>query len=190
MSDPDQIRADIERTRGDLSYDVDALSDKVRPSSVAHRQADKVRSRFGDARDRVMGAVHDAQGSTGSGLSSAGDAVAGAPQRAKQATQGNPLAVGLIAFGAGWLVSSLIPASRAETDLAGTVKEKAAPLQQKVTEVAKDVGQNLKEPAQQAAQSVRETATDAAQNVRESGRSAASDVRDSAQSSAEQVRDS
>ncbi len=44
MSDsPDQIRADIERTRGELGSDVDALADKVSPSKIVERQVDKVR---------------------------------------------------------------------------------------------------------------------------------------------------
>ena len=43
-TDPDEIREDIERTRTELSRDVDALADKVSPTQVAQRQADKVRS--------------------------------------------------------------------------------------------------------------------------------------------------
>ena len=54
-TDPDQIREDIERTRAELSSDVDALTDKVSPTQVAQRQADKVRSAVSDVKDRVMG---------------------------------------------------------------------------------------------------------------------------------------
>ena len=43
-TDPDQIRDDIERTRAELSSDVDALTDKVSPTQAAQRQADRVRS--------------------------------------------------------------------------------------------------------------------------------------------------
>ena len=42
------------------------------------------------------------------------------------ADQGNPLAAGVIAFGAGWLISSLLPASRQEQRLAEQTTEKAA----------------------------------------------------------------
>ena len=59
-TDPDQIREDIERTRAELSSDVDALTDKVSPSQVAQRQADKVRSAVTDVKDRVMGGVSTA----------------------------------------------------------------------------------------------------------------------------------
>ena len=43
----------------------------------------------------------------------------------RQKSEGNPLAAGLIAFGVGWLASSLIPATRREQQVASQVKEKA-----------------------------------------------------------------
>ena len=47
MSDsPDAIRADIEQTRRELGSDVDALADKVSPSKMMDRQADKVKNVF------------------------------------------------------------------------------------------------------------------------------------------------
>ena len=61
MSDsPDEIRADIERTRHDLGRDVDALADEVSPSKIVDRQVDKVRGAFTSVRERVMGAADDA----------------------------------------------------------------------------------------------------------------------------------
>ena len=38
--DPDAIRAEIEATRRNLSGDVDALADKVTPSSNGHHRSD------------------------------------------------------------------------------------------------------------------------------------------------------
>ena len=55
------------------------------------------------------------------------------PQAIRRQTRGNPLAAGLIAFGAGWLVSSLLPASRREQELADQAKQVA---QEKVQPVA------------------------------------------------------
>ncbi|WP_156364145.1 DUF3618 domain-containing protein, partial [Curtobacterium sp. Leaf261] len=54
MSTPDEIRAEIEATRGNLGSDVDALADKVNPSSIAHRQTEKVKGRFESVRESVM----------------------------------------------------------------------------------------------------------------------------------------
>jgi hypothetical protein len=78
-------------------------------------------------RERVMGTASDTTSSTGHGISSTvsgvGDAASSAASSvvetasstgaaARRRTAGNPLAAGLIAFGAGWLVSSLLPASK------------------------------------------------------------------------------
>ena len=57
---PDEIREEIERTRSELSQDVDALSEKVSPSKVAHRQTEKVRDTVTGWKDKVMGTANDA----------------------------------------------------------------------------------------------------------------------------------
>ncbi len=129
---PDAIRADIEATRARLGTNVDAVADKVTPSNIVHRQTDKVKEAVFGVKEKVMGAAdhtsehaHRASGSAGSAmgdagsavsstLHDAGSAVADAPHQAAVKTQGNPLAAGLIAFGAGLLVSSLIPPSQKE----------------------------------------------------------------------------
>ena len=136
-NNPDQIRADIEATRSTLGQDVDALADKVTPSKVVDRQMGKVKDAIGSARERVMG-----------GTAATGEGIADASQRAVSKAKGNPLAVGLIAFGAGWLAASLIPASEKEKAMAVGIKDAAEPLVEKVTDAAKEVGENLREPAQ------------------------------------------
>src|SRR4051812_49984281 len=54
-SDPEVIRRQIEDTRRELSYDVDALNEKVNPSRVVDRRVSNVKGRVVRARDRVMG---------------------------------------------------------------------------------------------------------------------------------------
>jgi hypothetical protein len=181
---PDEIRAEIERTRGNLGYDVDALADKVNPSSIAHRQTEKVKSRFNGFKESVMGSVNDVRGSD------AADALKDAPHRAAEAAKGNGLAVGLVAFGIGLLVASLIPASEREQELATSVKDSAAPAIDAVKGAAQDVAQNLKAPAQDAFDSVKQTAQSAASNVQGEAQSAASDVQQSAQESRENIQNS
>ena len=176
MSNADQIRDDIERTRAELGDDVDALADKVRPSSIAHRQVGKVRGAFDNVKEKVMGSAS----SVGDSASSVGGKVSDASQTAVRKAEGNPVAVGLIAFGAGLLISSLIPASDKERTLAQGVKEQAQPLVDDLGQAAKEAGQNLKEPAREAADAVKTSATDAAQNVRGEATDAASQVKDSA----------
>ncbi len=192
---PDAIRADIEATRARLGTNVDAVADKVTPSHIVQRQTDKVKDAVFGVKEKVMGAadhtagnVQSTGGSAASHLNDAGSAVADAPHLAKTKTQGNPLAAGLIAFGAGLLVSSLIPASTKEREAADALKSAAEPLTTELTDAAKHVAEGLKEPAQDAMESVKATATDAAQNVKGEGQTAAADVKDRATDARDNVQ--
>jgi ElaB/YqjD/DUF883 family membrane-anchored ribosome-binding protein len=179
-TDPNAIRSDIERTRLELGQDVDALADKVNPGKAVNRQADKVKSAFRRAKDTVMGSAHDAAGSTSGAVHSAGEAVGQAPQRVASATRGNPVAAGLIVFGAAWLVSSLIPASRPEREVAEKAKEAAQPLVDEAKQVAQDAAEHLKPEAKAAVDSVKERAGEATEHVKAEGQVAAADVKDAA----------
>ncbi|KQX07618.1 MULTISPECIES: DUF3618 domain-containing protein [unclassified Leifsonia] len=183
-NDPDQIRADIEATRRNLGSDVDALADKVDPSKIAQRQADKAKDAVRSVRDRVMGVASDVHDDA----SSMGDNVAGAAQSAVAKAKGNPLAVGLIAFGAGWLLSSLIPPSEKEKQLTTTLTDAAQPLVDEVKDVASTVADDLKEPAQNAAAAVKDSATDAVDNVKAEASSAVDDVKGQAAESRDNVQ--
>ncbi|MDF2846860.1 MAG: hypothetical protein K0R97_842 [Oerskovia sp.] len=191
-TDPEQLRNDIERTRSELSDDVDALGDKVNPTHVARRQTDKVRRSFTSVKDRVMGtataavhSTHDAASSVtdrvkgGAGTTSEG--ISSAASTVRDRAEGNPLGVGLVAFGLGLVVASLLPASQAEQRAASKVQDAAAPLVDDVKEAASTVADHLKEPAQDSAHAVQEAAKDAASTVAEGGREAVSDVRSTAQ---------
>lgn len=193
-NDPDQIRADIERTRAELSHNVDTLGDTVNPRNIASRQVDKVKDKARTVRDAIMGSPddpydHGRAGDLQDGARAVGDAVSSAPSLAKQKTRGNPLAAGLIAFGAGLLVSSLIPASRHEQRAVSTLQDNLEPLKQQVTDIAHEVADNLREPAQQAAESIKTVATDGAENVQAQAKSATDEVSQQAQQSKDAVQD-
>ncbi|MDN4642807.1 DUF3618 domain-containing protein [Arthrobacter sp. PsM3] len=186
---PDVIRADIEATRARLGTNVDAVADKVTPSHIVQRQTDRVKENVKDAvfgvKEKVMGAadqtagnVHSATGSAGSHLGDAGAVIGDAPTQVKVKTQGNPLAAGLIAFGAGLLVSSLIPASQKEREAADSLKTAAEPLTTELTDAAKHVAEGLREPAQAAVENVKATATAATEHVKAEGQGAVADVKD------------
>ena len=130
------------------------------------------------AADHTADNVHSAAGSAGAHVSDAGSAVAAAPAQLKTKTQGNPLAAGLIAFGAGLLVSSLIPASQKEREAADALKSAAEPLTTELTDAAKHVAEGLKEPAQEAMENVKATAADATEHVKGEGQTAVADVKD------------
>lgn len=194
-TDPDVIRADIERTRARLSSDVNSLTNEANPKTIVGRRVDRARTAVGSVKEKVMGTSSNSTSSAssatdtlGNAASSVGDAVTSAPETVRAQTQGNPLAAGLIAFGAGALIGSLLPASAKEQQAAAKVKDAAAPVAQQLGEVAKDTAESLKEPAQQAVESVKSTAADAAATVKDEGSSAAQDVKGQAQDSAQHVQ--
>lgn len=200
-SDPQQLRQEIEQTRANLSQNVNALGEAVAPSSIARRQVDKAKGAAVGVKDKVMGsaegaasAVHDSAAGLGTGLgSSLGDGVGSAGRTTRSRAQGNPLAAGMIALGAGWLAGSLLPATAGERQAAGKVREQAQPLVSQAQEaaqgVAQQVSQELKEPAREAAQSVKATTQDAVETVKADGRSAVEDVRASAEDSRQAVQE-
>lgn len=196
-NDPDQIRADIERTRAELSDNVDALTDTANPKNIANRQVDKVKDAARGVRDKVMGSpddpydtgsVGDARTAVQDRASKVGDAVSNAPGQLEQKARGNPLAAGLIAFGAGLLVSSLIPSSQREQQAVSQLQHNLEPLKEKAVDAAKEIAGNLQEPAQQAAQQVQATATEAVQNVKDEGVAGKDQVQDQAQQAKDTVQ--
>lgn len=193
---PEEIRARIDRTRSNVSEDVDALAEKVSPSSMVNRQTERVKGAVGDIKDRIFGsddsdpgAIGRAGENIGDKVGQVGDDVRQTADRAVQKAKGNPLAVGLIAFGVGALIASLIPASSVEKDAAAKVKEAAQPLMDEAKDVAQEMGEHLKEPAQQAAQSIKDSAQAAGENVKAEAQTAAADVKSDAQDAKQRVQD-
>ncbi|MFC3503097.1 DUF3618 domain-containing protein [Micromonospora krabiensis] len=245
-SDPEQIRQEIERTRRDLSDNVDALADKVNPRRIAGDRVDQARGAFSRAKEKVMGSQMDGHGArqkmsqasdqvqhmgnqagqrmsdmghqAGQRMSQASDQVQHMGNQAgqrmshaahsvrdearslgyqsREQTQGNPLAAGMIAFGAGLLASALIPASRHERQWAGQAKgmvgdqfrQHSDELRQQAGQFGHEMTGRMQGPAQQAARSVGSTAIRGAAQIREQGRSATHQVRGQAQESAGEFR--
>jgi hypothetical protein len=214
-TDPDQIRREIDQTQRELSADVDALTEKVSPPRIMERRMRSTRTAMTNMKDKIMGSTSDAYqpaGSTTSGMgqavsdrasaardtasdvtSSAMDTVRSAPDTVRRRATGNPLAAGLVAFGAGWLLSSLLPASEPEQQVATQVKdfatEQGRPVAQQLGQAGQEAAQELRESAQQRAESVKQTAAGAASTVKDEAQSAASDVKGQTQESAGRVRD-
>lgn len=205
-NNPEALRAEIARTRAELSDNVDTLTETANPKNIAHREADKVKSAARGVREHLMGApddpddvgtlgeradtirgrIGDAQDQAAGALNRAGDA----PRQVKRKARGNPLAAGLIAFGIGYLISGAIPASQKEQDAANRLQEKAAPLKDKLSEAAGEIGERLRDPAQEAVMAVKDAAGDAATTVKEHGVAARDDVESQVNESKTTVQDS
>ena len=173
--------------------------DRVMGSNPLRGGSEGLSAAGGAARDtaqQVAGTSSSAAsfvtGTASQTASAVGEAVSEAPRLARQQAQGNPLAAGLIAFGAGWLISSLLPATRREQQLAEQTRDKASELGQPVAEAARraatEVKDNLAQPAQQAVETVRETTAEAGRTVAAEGKDAAGQVQGQAQEAAGNVR--
>ena len=118
----------------------------------------------------------------GEGLSGAvgsvTDTVAGVPDATRQATQGSPLAAGLVGFGIGFVAAALVPASQREQELAQQVE----PAAQRAAEQAGGV---VRQQVDELAPQVKSAAHDVAERAKEAG----ANVKDEAKVAAEQVRD-
>ena len=191
---PEEIRRDIDATRAELGQTVDQIEDRVSPSKVVGRSQEriqrKVRSRWTQARESVMGSADHGRQQASQRRDAAGDRLNEAEEQVERQVKGNPLAAGLIAFGAGALVSSLLPSSRPEQRLAHTVREQAEPMVRDQLQTAgKEMGQHLagdvkdaaKDTALAAAQATAETASTAKDAAKETGQHAKDATKDTGQ---------
>lgn len=145
-------------------------------ADVASERTTQVKQEALGAKDELAEAAQQAGAAVSSAASEAGDMITSAPANVRRQAQGNPLAAGLIAFGTGWLLSSLLPASSAEQQLGSQVREQARDVAGPVKDKAAEIADDLRGPAQQAAQRVAETAKGAASETAEEASDAARQV--------------
>jgi hypothetical protein len=176
----ERMTNDIDRTRQELSRDVDALYDKVSPARVVERRKAAVRGRLSSMKDSVMGSAHGASGSASGAAHGVQDAAGAAVHAVERRTEGSPIGAGLVAFGAGMVIAALIPASQKEAQVAGQLVDaaKQSPLLDEAKAAGQEMGEHLKDSAAWAVQEVKATAQDAASQVKQEGQSAAGTGRD------------
>ena len=185
----EELTTQIEDTRERMAGNLDTLQDRMSPSAIVERRKQAARDRVSSVKDKVMGSAHSATDSVSSAASSATSGVSGTgssvASTAQDQFQGSPLAAGLVAFGAGVVLASMLPASRMEAEAAHRVVETAKE-HQDVLEDAKSAGQeivqNLKDNASDAAHQVKDSAQESAQTVKQEGQSSAQSVKDEASS--------
>jgi gas vesicle protein len=193
---PDRIRDEIDMTRTDLARDVDALADRTLPNRVVGRKWANVKDKMHSVTETVMGTprsagegmksvgykIQDASetvaGKAGEVASEVADTVKETPEMVRRQTQGNPIAVGMIAFGAGLLAASLIPATELEKQAGERIKEHSAELTEPLAESARQLKDDLKESVSDATEQVKQTAKDAAQTTVDEAKSSARTVAD------------
>ncbi|MEO3749384.1 DUF3618 domain-containing protein [Streptomyces sp. B6B3] len=167
---PERLRAEIDETRARLTDELDRLADHVSPRRAAGRQGERLRGAASGLRSRMPGgdgqgteqmrgrARHASQSMRGA-AGQAGEAARHAPGRAAHQAGGNPLATGIVAFGAGLLAGAALPETDAERQAATRVTERAGEYTGPAKATARESAQRLRDEA-------RATARHAAMDVK------------------------
>jgi ElaB/YqjD/DUF883 family membrane-anchored ribosome-binding protein len=184
----EQLRREIEYTRGDLSETLEAIGDRVSPGRMMERRKNRFVNGLQGVRDRVMGTASDAGTTVGDVAGDAVETLKQTPDTVRQQAQGNPLAAGAIAVGVGVLLASVFPASEKERRAADQLMDKAEPVKDELMETGREMAEHLKEPARDAVQQVKDTATEGSQSVAETAKEAVGTTSETAREGVEQLR--
>ncbi|MEU4622026.1 DUF3618 domain-containing protein [Actinoplanes sp. NPDC023801] len=184
--EPERLRQDIEITRASLTRDVDLLAEKASPGRIAQRRWNSVKDRVMGSADHVRQVAGDSTSSARSTvqdgaahLGEAAGAVRGVPRAAVAQTQGNPLAAGIIAFGAGMLAATLIPVSDTERRAGQQLRDGGGDLTDKVKDLTADIRDDLAGTVEHAVDEIKSTARDAASTSKKQVRSSAQQAKQS-----------
>lgn len=197
----------VARAKETVADKVDEVRDHVDPTRLVKRRSDHLRRRVKDALGSVMGSTPDARSAAVAATSTAAAHTRELSQRAGQATadvvhgareapsalrakaEGNPLAAGLVALGAGMLAASLLPRGEREQQAIDRLKQQLEPVRQQALEAGRSVAGELSQSAQQGVQAVKESAAHAAEEIKGDAYSAVEEVKGTAQSSAAEVKE-
>lgn len=184
----EEVRRDIEQTRAQMGDTIDEIGDRVSPRRMVERRTDRMRTSFRNARESVMGSAEYGASRVGDTASTAVDTLTSTPEMARRQTAGNPLAAGLIAFGGGVLVASLLPKTSTEQQFASKVAPALEPVVEQAKHAGQQVAEDLKGSAADAAEQLKDHASAAAEEVKEQASQATSHVTDEATAAAQQVK--
>jgi gas vesicle protein len=178
--EPEQIRQEIEETRGEMGDTVEALAYRADVKS-------RVKDSIADKRDRLVERV---QGTTGKVSEAApdGEQLKQGAHRAVGIAEENPIGLALAGVAGGFLAGMLLPSTKMED-------ERVGPLADQVKETAVDTGKEALdrgrevagEVAEQAVEGAKEVGQQAVETAKESGQEQAEELKESAKESAQEV---
>ena len=212
-----QVRTEIASSRDELGQTIGALEqrlaqtredviDRVSPKRVWHRKTDELRRRVGavagsvtgttermemqmaTSKSRVRGEVQELAGQTSEGVSRAADGARNTQAGLRQRAEGNPMAAGLVALGAGVLVASLLPPTPAEQRAARRVRDGLGPLQQRAGEAGRELAEGVSESAQERMDQVKSRANEAVQQVKDETATSTEEVKTETKAASRRVK--
>jgi ElaB/YqjD/DUF883 family membrane-anchored ribosome-binding protein len=185
----EELRRDIEETRGGLTETLDAIGDRVSPGRVIERRKNRMVHGVQAVRDRIMGSASDARDTVADATGSAVDTMKDTPDIVRHQTQGSPVAAGAIAFGIGFLVAAILPPSQPEQRAAEGLMDKADPLKDELASVGRNVAEGVKGAAHDAIEEVKGTATESKQAVTDTVDDAITATKSTTEDAAASIKD-
>ena len=180
----EELRREIDVTRGELGETLDAIGDRVSPGRMLERRKNRMARAVHTARVRVMGTA-DAMGDA---AGSATETLGNAPDAAREQTQGSPLAAGAVAFGVGVLLASIFPATETEKEAADHLADKVEPLKQEMRAAGQEIAEHLREPAREALDEVKQAAAGSTEALKSTAKDVAAATGDATSQAAAEVR--
>jgi len=188
----DQLKHDAEMQRARMGDTLEAIGDRLSPERMVERRKAAVGRTFRNMKESVMGspgyqepATERLKAQAGAARDSATSAVHNATEHLQEAPQaladqarGNPVAAGIIAFGGGVLLATLLPTSRTEQRVVDEAKPQLQEAAQQLKAAGRDVASDAADHARDAAEAVKSTGTEAGAHVRDHAEAAAQHVKD------------
>jgi hypothetical protein len=190
-----EVREEIDQTRQEMGRTIDEIADRTSPRRVLERRRQRFASRWRSVRESVMGTAQGASSAVDDGnhgmvgsiqeqASNVAESARTAPQQIAQQARGNPVAAGLVAFGGGLLLASLLPPTETEQKAAAKLREESQPLQDELVQAGRQVADEVQTSARESAEQVKQRASEAADVVKQDARSSAQTVKDTAKDEA------
>ncbi len=203
----------VARAKADVAERVEEVRERMSPVRVLQRRTESVRSGIRNVQESLMGGNDDVAGGnqleqgrpprrtgTGRGPSQrvadqAGDLSGAVGERARRAPANlrdkaveRPFVAGLVAFGGGVLLASLLAPSDSERKVAQRLEEKAQPVKDQALQAGRSVADEVGQAAQESTEQVRRRASDAATEVKRQAKASTQQAKDEAKSAGAQVK--
>ena len=152
----DQLRHEAETQRERMGGTLDAIGDRLSPERMVERRKAAVGQTLRNMKESVMGSPGYHEPATERLRAQAGDArdsehVQQAPQALADQARGNPVAAGIIAFGAGVLLATVLPSSRTEQRVVAEANPQLQQAAQQLKQAGQDVASDARDHAREAA---------------------------------------
>jgi hypothetical protein len=204
----------VARAKADVAERVEDARERVSPTRMLERRTENLRLGLRNLQESVMGGNGDMADEkeledgrlprltgtvrgqsrrvaedTGAVPGTVADRPEPAPATLRDKAQENPLVAGLVAFGGGVLLASLLAPSDPERKVARQVKEKTEPVKEKAVEAGRSVADQVQQSAQDSTEQVKQRATDAAKQVKQQAKASTQRAKGQAKDTGTQVKD-